>query len=531
MPHTKQGLRLDLRTLILILSALTALVMLCTSYFASYRVQRQLLIDHALESNRVYAAKLASITETFLSGALQHLGVSAKVQGRQINDASALRSETDRLLQESNAFNSTFVVDAQGTLQAVSPESLHQMVGKKLQSPGSQEALQGRKPIVSMPFLSAANNLVVVLSQPIFDDSGQYLGYVAGTLYLREHNILNNLLGLHYYKDGSYLYVVDRNLRLLYHPEPQRVGTLVKGNALLDNLTTESNGARAVTNSYGVEMLAGFATVPSTGWGVVAQQPLEKTLTPLHSLILSVIGLSAPLVLLGSLIMWWLALTIARPLWQLAAGAREMDQPDTRDDIRGVRAWYFEAAELKRALLFGLNLLQERIGRLNRDAQTDPLTGLINRRGLESSLSLLQTEGRGFSAIALDIDHFKRINDSHGHDVGDVVLRRLAELMRGCCRDGDLLCRTGGEEFLMLLPSASLEVALTVAERLRLCVQDTPIEPVKVMTISLGVAQWRPEIGETPLQVLSKADQALYLAKQSGRNCVKAEEHAIHVAS
>jgi len=71
LPHAKHGLRLDLRTLILILCALTALVMLCASYFASYRVQRQLLIDHALEANRVYAAKLASITEAFIGNALQ----------------------------------------------------------------------------------------------------------------------------------------------------------------------------------------------------------------------------------------------------------------------------------------------------------------------------------------------------------------------------------------------------------------------------------------------------------------------------
>ena len=76
--------------------------------------------------------------------------------------------------------------------------------------------------------------------------------------------------------------------------------------------------------------------------------------------------------------------------------------------------------------------------------------------------------------MALDIDHFKQVNDGHGHEVGDQVLRRLTELMRRCCREGDVLCRTGGEEFLMLLPDASLQAALAVAERLRKGVQDTP---------------------------------------------------------
>lgn len=517
MPHAKHGLRLDLRTLILVLCALTALVMLCASYFASYRVQRQLLIDHALEANRVYAMKLASITETFIGNAQQQLRFSAGVQGRQLSDAAALLGETDRVLGQSMAFNSTFVIDANGVLRAVSPAPLRHLIGTLVQSPGAQEALHERRPLVSTPYLSAADNLVVALSHPMFDSDGRYLGYVGGSLYLRERNILNSLLGEHFYKDGSYLYVVDRNRRLLYHPNHERRHG-GRGQRLIDQLATLDNGTRQITNSLGVEMLAGFATVPSAGWGVVAQQPLAQTVTPLNHLILNVVGTSAPLALVGCLLLWWLAMTIARPLWQLAAGARSMDRAGTAERLHRVRAWYFEAAELKRALLIGLNLLQERIGRLNRDAQTDPLTGLGNRRSLEFSLSLLEAEGRAFAAIVLDIDHFKQVNDKHGHEVGDQVLRRLAELMRRCCREGDLLCRTGGEEFLMLLPGASLDVATVVAERLRVTVQDTPVPPVGAVTVSLGVARWDGEAGSEPVEALSKADRALYLAKQSGRN-------------
>ncbi|MGY4527893.1 sensor domain-containing diguanylate cyclase [Pseudomonas sp. TE21394] len=520
MPNSKHGLRLDLRTLILVLCALTALVMLCASYFASYRVQRQLLIDHALEANRVYATKLASITETFISNAQQQLSFSAGVQGRQLADALALQVETERVLSQSMAFNSTFVLDADGVLLAISPASLRHLVGSRMHSPGVQEALNARSPLVSTPYISAANNLVVALSHPVFDSKGGYRGYVGGSLYLRERNILNSLLGEHFYKDGSYLYVVDRNRRLLYHPDGRRVGKVVEGNALIDQLATLGNGTRQLTNSNGVAMVAGFATVPSAGWGVVAQQPLAQTVAPLNRLILNVVGTSVPLALVGSLLLWWLAMIIARPLWQLAAGARSMDRAGTAERLHRVSAWYFEAAQLKRALLFGLNLLHERIGRLNRDAQTDPLTGLGNRRSLEFSLSLLEAEGRPFAAIVLDIDHFKRVNDNHGHEVGDQVLRRLAELMRRCCREGDLLCRTGGEEFLMLLPGASLDVAAVVAERLRVTVQDTPVEPVGAVTISLGVAHWEGEAGGEPGYVLSAADRALYQAKQEGRNRV-----------
>ncbi|WP_460418838.1 diguanylate cyclase domain-containing protein [Pseudomonas sp. microsymbiont 2] len=530
MPHAKHGLRLDLRTLILVLCALTAVVMLLTSYFASYRVQRQSLIDHSLEANRVYATKLAAITETFLGNALQQLDFSSAVQGRQLHDVAALQAETERLLLQSSAFNSTFLVDAEGILRAISPQPLRHLTGTPSTSPGAQEALRERRTLVSTPFLSAANNLVVVLSQPIFDDQGRYLGYVGGSLYLRERNILNSLLGEHFHQDGSYLYVVDRNRRLLYHPDGARVGTQVTGNALVDELASLGDGTRRLVNSQGVEMLAGFASVPSSGWSIVAQQPLAATVAPLRQLILSVVAISAPLALLGSLLLWWLALIIVRPLWRLAAAARSLDRAGTADRLHRVPAWYFEAAELKRALLFGLNLLHERIGRLNRDAQTDPLTGLLNRRGLAATLAVLEAEGRDFAAIVLDVDHFKHVNDAHGHDIGDQVLQRLAELMRSCCREGDLLCRTGGEEFLILLPRASLEVANAVAERLRLSVRGTAISPVGTVTISLGVATWHSKLKEAPAATLQRADSALYSAKQQGRDQVRLAPAVVHEA-
>ena len=519
MPDAKQGLRLDLRTLILVLAALTAIVMLLTSYFASFRVQRQLLIDHSLEANRVYAAKLASITDLFISGAQQQLSYSASTQAQRSAVPGATLAETERLMRQTQAFNSVFVVDAQGVMQAISPAPLHGLVGKHLESPGAIEALRERRPLVSMPFQSAANNLVVMLSQPVFDAQGRYQGYVGGTLYLRNHNILKTLLGEHFYQDGSYLYVVDRNRRVLYHPDPQRVGTLEDDNPLMDSMAAQGNGALRGFDGQGQEQLAGFASVPNVDWRIVAQQPLALTVAPSQRLMLNVVGISIPLAVLGGILLWWLALIVARPLWALAASAHEMDQADTLVRLRGVRAWYYEAAELKRALLFGFNLLQDRIGRLHRDVQTDPLTGLENRRGLDISLALLQAEGRAFCAIVLDVDHFKRINDGHGHDVGDQVLRQLAERMRACCREGDVLCRTGGEEFLMLLPGAPLERAHAVAERLRNVVQDRPIEPVGTVTISLGVACW-PGGDVAPQQTLNQADRALYQAKHTGRNRV-----------
>jgi len=358
---------------------------------------------------------------------------------------------------------------------------------------------------------------VVLISQPILDEDGAYLGYIGGVISLKESNILNSMLGEHFYQDGSYLYAVDQKRRLLYHPDPKRLGTVVGENTVIDRVVNGESGSQRVINSQGQDMLAGFAAVPAARWGIVAQRPTAATLHPLDGLMLEVLRQTTPLALLTFIGVWWLSGLISRPLWQLAKSAGGMDAPTSAERIQRIRSWYFEAAQLKRAMQLGINLLHQRIGKLNLDAQTDPLTGLHNRRGLTLALEALSAEGHSFAVVALDIDHFKRINDSYGHDVGDQVIRQLAQLMTACSRDADTLCRSGGEEFLMLLPNTNIESALRVAERLRHCVEQQQIPPVGHLTISLGIAVW-PIHADDIERVLILADGALYLAKQHGRN-------------
>lgn len=179
----------------------------------------------------------------------------------------------------------------------------------------------------------------------------------------------------------------------------------------------------------------------------------------------------------------------------------------------------FESTQLKRALLIGINLLQKKIGKLRFEAQTDPMTGLYNRRGLATRLESLSQLGEDFAVIALDIDLFKSINDSYGHDVGDEVIKQLAIQIRDSSRDSDILCRSGGEEFLMLLPGTRPNVAIQVANRLRNKVETMEIPGIHPITISLGVAYWNGE--SMPEEALKRADEALYRAKENGRNRVE----------
>jgi diguanylate cyclase (GGDEF)-like protein len=274
-----------------------------------------------------------------------------------------------------------------------------------------------------------------------------------------------------------------------------------------------------VVNFLGREMLAGYSPVKSVGWGVVSLQSVERALLPMDSLIYrSIIGI-LPMAVIGILGMFWLSGFISRPLSQLAECAKNMQAPETSQKIISVQSWYFESALIRKALLQGVALTQARIVKLNKEVQTDPLTGLLNRRALSAVLDVLRTEYRPFSLVTLDIDHFKQVNDQYGHDVGDAVLKKLAGLMQACSRDSDYACRVGGEEFLILLPEVSLEAASEFAERLRVAVQQDAIDIVGSITISLGVAHW-PGSADDITDVLKAADEEMYLAKQQGRNRV-----------
>jgi diguanylate cyclase (GGDEF)-like protein len=154
-------------------------------------------------------------------------------------------------------------------------------------------------------------------------------------------------------------------------------------------------------------------------------------------------------------------------------------------------------------------------------ALTDSLTGCMNRRSfemqLERDLRLATRMRQPVSLIMLDIDHFKRVNDSFGHDAGDAALRFLADVLRDELRGVDTAARYGGEEFAVILPQANLEGALIVAERLRARIETTEIPEIGHITASLGIATF-PLHANSRAQLVSTADQALYEAKHEGRN-------------
>jgi diguanylate cyclase (GGDEF)-like protein len=177
--------------------------------------------------------------------------------------------------------------------------------------------------------------------------------------------------------------------------------------------------------------------------------------------------------------------------------------------------------------IFIVNVIQNIVGTLQRrlveQAITDPLTGAFNRRYMQARLEeALQAERRHpapVSLLIIDIDHFKRVNDEHGHRAGDAVLQSLVAAIRKRARAVDLLFRMGGEEFVVLLPDTHENDAFVAAESLRAAIAETPLAEGLTVTVSIGVGEARP--GDTVGTWIKDTDAALYAAKRAGRNTVR----------
>lgn len=221
------------------------------------------------------------------------------------------------------------------------------------------------------------------------------------------------------------------------------------------------------------------------------------------------------------------------------AGTSESFRLDVQVRTRsGVLVWWEIRADVERdanrqikriaGLALEITSRKHREHSLRDAADTDPLTGALNRRGFEGEADRLIGQSPNsdtLQLLALDIDHFKSVNDTHGHPVGDIALQVVADRISHVLRDGDLLARIGGEEFVVLLRGES-SVADAVAERIRHSISAKPVDCQKAagpvgglrLTVSLGVATFQP--GESLDSALKRADGALYAAKRAGRNRV-----------
>jgi diguanylate cyclase (GGDEF)-like protein len=295
----------------------------------------------------------------------------------------------------------------------------------------------------------------------------------------------------------------------------------------------------------------GYRDYPGLGWLVVARLPVEVANRPVQELVQSILLIGAGLGLFGIAVACWLASRLTRPIHRLSheadrigrdagvytlprvGGAREVMllSQSLRSLLRRVgQAENKLEAAAREAVAHEAETreLAQDIERLRKLSETDPLTGLLNRRAFlaaaERQVAYARRYDRTLAVVVADIDHFKQVNDTHGHAAGDAVIRDIARQLQAAARDTDMVARFGGEEFVVLLMESDVTAAVAYAERTRALIAGSPVvaesgAQVRV-TISLGCTVL--SAGDRDVQdAIDRADDALYGAKAAGRNRVR----------
>lgn len=455
----------------------------------------------------------------------------------------------DRLQGAYPGFLTMLLADAEGTIVHGAPANFHQRL---TELPLAQRSVHDR-PYFQVPmnegrgFLSEGfrgrgfgNDPIVAISAPLTDADGEFAGIVEGSLDLPAFARLESVLD-----DHESVLVVDRAGRALYVPgnlpvEPLSVVDLARSNrfriAAIDQVSI--GGVRYFIES--AETADGWTAHALSRTSVVERQIALF-------LLIFLAGLAA---LIG--FAWLLSRTFARGMTRPLSSLTEQILDPSKRQIRiadhdKISPEFVAVADaLDRARSLSLQFQDEledaveiktaELERANRALQAlsgqDPLTELLNRRGLdagaENLLGLARREGLPVSLAMIDIDHFKNVNDQHGHAAGDRCLVQLAGLMRSMFRrSGDLVARSGGEEFLVLAVGADADAARDRLESFRAAVERMSVDDefcVLQLTVSIGVTTVSSSSDCELDELVKQADQALYASKRAGRNRITSHD-------
>ncbi|MBD9419164.1 GGDEF domain-containing protein [Achromobacter sp. ACM04] len=502
--------KIGLLAVLVALAVLSVAVGFSNAMYSSYQVQKAQIIKNALAANHARAEKLAEVIDVYLDALHRQARNTASQLSASMGKPQALQSELQRLADQIDSLHAVMLADAEGRIVARSPTG--QLADAKILRLADL-GVSAPGPGAWVTKTPGAQAATLVVTEPVEDASGSPLAYLAIAITLDAGSGMDRIIGDRDEIAGMSVFLVGSNGDVLYRRHAP-AGAL----DLASIAPARQGGAALYPQANGGAVLTGYAPLAKGDWAVVAQRSQDQVLSPLRELLGDALRSALPAIALTLLLVCGLAYAIAAPLSRLTRAMIAGKSGGV--DVERLNAWYAEADTLRDAVQLTLNQHQDEVGRLNTQALTDPMTGLLNRRAMTNVLDAYAADGTSMAVIAMDLDHFKRINDSFGHMTGDKVLIALADVIRAGLRDQDRAFRVGGEEFIALLPMRSAAQACEVAERLRTAVARRLMpDSVGRVTVSIGVALW-PQDGESAAEVIQRADEALYESKQTGRNRV-----------
>jgi diguanylate cyclase (GGDEF)-like protein len=374
---------------------------------------------------------------------------------------------------------------------------------------------------------------LIDVASPIHDDFGRVTGVIGAHLSWNwAESLRQSMMQPQVDADPVEVFVVNREGKILLGPEPWRDQALDVPS--VQGVLRGERGSVRETWPDGRQYLTGFAptvgrdAADGLGWSILVRKDSEVAFASIAELRRQILLVAIPVALVFVLVARFPDERGYREARQLTAALRGMVDELTLHERELVAL----AQQLEQRVRDRTLELSEANAQLEVLAMTDALTGLANRRHfgdqLAREVSRAASLGKPVALVTLDIDHFKRINDQHGHPAGDAVLRRVAMLLEEQVRGSDLLARVGGEEFAVLAVESAVTEASQLGERLRAAVeaagQIVVGRAAVSVTISVGVAVIWPRAGDilkAPERLLAGADDALYRAKRNGRNRVE----------
>jgi diguanylate cyclase (GGDEF)-like protein len=395
-----------------------------------------------------------------------------------------------------------------------------------------------KKPVVGEVYFDPRlKSRVMLIADPILGSDNTLLGILGAKLAAAA---IDQVLAADTQAEIDDLYMIDPDGRLMASSRPTALASHAAPRDGLPFRKLFQLPSRPLTydGRDGTTVIGTLQIVPALQWGIVAELNRDRAFARVARLQKLTLALVVALLAGLGLCAYLLGLTIVRPLRRLSEGAEQVaggnldiDLPvHSRSEV-GFLTQVFNhmVARLRRSHeeLDSVNqMLKEKNRALHQLSITDDLTGIFNRKHLMETLSSeVIRSGRHqhpFTLLIIDIDHFKRVNDTYGHPKGDDVLCRLAAVFRETIRDCDYVARYGGEEFIVLLTEIEPQTSMIAAERIRKRTAQETIpsgaESISV-TVSIGAAFF-PGDGDTPSKLIQEADRALYAAKEAGRNTV-----------
>ena len=324
--------------------------------------------------------------------------------------------------------------------------------------------------------------------------------------------------------DSGQIYLITRTGRLIVSSRGSSRELMRQGYAREDANWLLAREGRAVQFSSftGGRVVGSTRTVPALNWVVIAEIPATEAFRQVAHLRNVTLGIVLALLAVLGTLAYILGVLIVRPLNRLTQAAAKVAKGDLEVGLPVTTG--SEVGYLTGVFNNMVARLRESRAELERLSVTDPLTGLFNRlrmmEVMENEVRRSRRLHHEFAVVMADLDLFKRYNDEYGHPAGDVVLKRVAGIMREASRDVDFVARYGGEEFLIMMPETSIDGAAEFAERIRKRIAAEAL-PDGQITLSLGVSAF-PMHGDAPDQLIAEADAALYLAKRAGGDRVVA---------